>query len=117
MSCCVRAFPMTAGWISKVPAVLLPRDDKSPNAICRKSKHLSKKRPLSMNLLWENWHNLPEDAVRRWQSERLQKFLRDAVLPFSAHYKKVFNKENLTADSFRSLEDLAKIPFTTKADL
>jgi len=70
-----------------------------------------------MNLLWEQWHALPEDAVRQWQATRLQKFLRDAVLPFSAHYKKIFNKENLTADSIQSLEDLAKIPFTSKADL
>jgi phenylacetate-CoA ligase len=70
-----------------------------------------------MNLLWENWHNLPEDAVRRWQTERLQKFLRETVLPFSAHYKKVFRENNLTAGSIQSLEDLAKIPFTSKSDL
>lgn len=70
-----------------------------------------------MNLLWENWHNLPEDAVRQWQAERLRKFLRDTVLPFSAHYKKIFRENNLTADSIQSLDDLAKIPFTSKTDL
>lgn len=70
-----------------------------------------------MNLLWENWQTLPEDAARRRQSERLRKFLREAVLPFSVHYRKIFRERNLTPDSFQSLEDLARLPFTTKTDL
>ncbi|HTV75919.1 MAG TPA: AMP-binding protein [Candidatus Baltobacteraceae bacterium] len=43
--------------------------------------------------------------------------MRDAVLPFSAHYKKLFQENHLTAESFQSLDDLAKIPFTSKSDL
>ena len=70
-----------------------------------------------MNFLWENWHNLPETAVRQKQTARLREFLRNAVLPFSAHYRKMFRENHLTADSIQSLDDLAKIPFTTKADL
>ncbi|HZF00917.1 MAG TPA: AMP-binding protein [Methylomirabilota bacterium] len=70
-----------------------------------------------MNLFWDQWHALPENVVRQKQAARLQKFLRDVVLPFSAHYKKIFRERNLTADSIQSLDDLAKIPFTSKADL
>ena len=70
-----------------------------------------------MNFLWKQWHNLPEAAVRQKQAARLRQFLRDAVLPFSAHYRRVFQEHQLTARSIQSLDDLAKIPFTTKADL
>jgi phenylacetate-CoA ligase len=70
-----------------------------------------------MNYLWTQWHNLPETAGRQKQAARLRQFLRDSVLPFSAHYGKLFRENNLTADSIQSLDDLAKIPFTTKVDL
>ena len=70
-----------------------------------------------MNFLWEHWHNLPEALVRQKQAARLRQFLRDAVLPFSAHYGKMFRENRLTADSIQSLDDLAKIPFSSKADL
>ena len=43
--------------------------------------------------------------------------MRDAVLPFSAHYRKLFRENHLTAHSIQSVDDLVKIPFTTKADL
>jgi phenylacetate-CoA ligase len=70
-----------------------------------------------MNYLWEKWHNLPETVARQKQAARLRQFLRDTVLPFSAYYQKLFREHNLTADSFQSLDDLAKIPFTSKSDL
>ena len=47
----------------------------------------------------------------------MRDYLRAVVLPFSAHYRKLFRERGLTADSIRSLDDLAKLPFTTKADL
>jgi len=70
-----------------------------------------------MNLLWEHWHALPENVARQKQTARLRQFLCDVVLPFSAHYKKIFQDCRLAPDSIRSLEDLAKIPFTTKTEL
>lgn len=70
-----------------------------------------------MKSLWENWHNLPETIARHRQAARLRQFLRHTVLPFSARYKRMFQENHLTADSIQSLDDLAKIPFTTKTDL
>ena len=67
-----------------------------------------------MKLLWDQWHNLPETVVRQRQAARLQTFLREAVLPFSAHYQKIFRERNLTIDSIQSLDDLVRLPFTTK---
>ncbi|HEV2318393.1 MAG TPA: AMP-binding protein [Verrucomicrobiae bacterium] len=70
-----------------------------------------------MHFLWTQWQNLSETAARHKQAARLRQFLRDAVLPFSAFYGKLFRESNLTANSFQSLDDLIKIPFTSKADL
>ncbi len=70
-----------------------------------------------MNVLHDQWQSLPEKTVRRLQAERLQHYLRTVVLPFSAHYRKVFHGLGLTADSIRTLDDLQKIPFASKTDL
>jgi phenylacetate-coenzyme A ligase PaaK-like adenylate-forming protein len=56
-------------------------------------------------------------VVRRWQAEQLRRYLRSVVLPFSANYRKLFLEHGLDAESFRTLEDLQRLPFTTKADL
>jgi phenylacetate-CoA ligase len=72
---------------------------------------------MSGKLLELRWQQLPEDAIRRLQAERLRHYLRTVVLPFSAHYRKIFDERGITPDSFRTLEDLQQLPFTTKADL
>src|SRR5258706_2810773 len=68
-------------------------------------------------LLTNRWQRLPEEVIRRLQAEKLKRYLRDVVIPFSAHYRKLFKAEGLDADAIRSLEDLRKLPFTSKTDL
>ena len=63
---------------------------------------------------WSQWH---ENDVRRRQSRRLEQYLRTVVLPFSAYYKNLFREHGLSAGSIRTVADLARLPFTTKADL
>jgi phenylacetate-CoA ligase len=63
---------------------------------------------------WSQW---PEAGLRRWQARRLEQYLRSVVLPFSAHYRKLFHERGLTADSINTVTDLKLLPFTTKADL
>jgi phenylacetate-coenzyme A ligase PaaK-like adenylate-forming protein len=70
-----------------------------------------------MNPHSNQWRQLPETAIRHLQAERLRHYLRAVVLPFSAHYQKLFRENGLTAGSFRTLDDLTKLPFTTKTDL
>jgi len=72
---------------------------------------------MNQNLLAKRWQQLPETTVRRLQAGQLRRYLRDVVLPFSAHYGKMFRAQGLNADSIRTLEDLQRVPFTTKADL
>jgi phenylacetate-CoA ligase len=72
---------------------------------------------MSRNLLQNRWHQLSEQAVRQLQAEQLRSYLRTAVIPFSAYYHKLFQEHGLHAESFRTLEDLQRLPFTTKSDL
>src|SRR5438874_4833253 len=117
--CCVQIQGMTAGWIAAIRADSSCLDGKPRNSNSNKSKHWQKRKHsiMSRNLLQDRWQKLPEAAVRRLQAEQLRQFLRKAVLPFSSHYRETFRDRGLDADCIRTLEDLQKLPFTTKADL
>src|SRR6266566_3423981 len=67
--------------------------------------------------LTTRWQDLPERLTRQLQAEKLRHYLRQVVLPFSAHYRKLFQQHGLAADSIRSLEDLQRLPFSSKTDL
>ena len=69
------------------------------------------------NLLKNRWQQLSEPVIRRLQAEQLRHYLSTVVLPFSAHYRKLFEELGLDAGSFQSLEDLQRVPFTSKSDL
>ncbi len=64
-----------------------------------------------------SWHRLDRGAALALQGRKLHRYLRDCVLPFSAHYRELFREHGLGADDFRSVGDLAKLPFTSKEDL
>jgi len=72
---------------------------------------------MKTSVLTTHWQALPEKVVRELQAEKLRHYLRTTVLPFSSHYRELFREHNLTADSFRTLDDLQKLPLTSKADL
>ncbi len=63
------------------------------------------------------WQSLPKSALQQAQVEKLRRYLARIVLPFSAHYGKLFREHGLRADDIRSFADLRKIPFTQKEDL
>ena len=72
---------------------------------------------MNPNVLKTKWSQLPENDIRRLQAGKLRQFLRDLVVPFSAHYRAMFAQAGITADSIRSLDDLRQLPFTSKVDL
>jgi phenylacetate-CoA ligase len=72
---------------------------------------------MKTSVLTTHWQKLPEKIVRELQAEKLRHYLRTIVLPFSSHYRDLFRENNLTADSFRTLDDLQRLPLTSKADL
>jgi phenylacetate-CoA ligase len=58
----------------------------------------------------------PVEELRALQLERLQWSLRHAY-DHVAHYRRAFDEAGVPPDAVRSLEDLARLPFTTKATL
>jgi phenylacetate-CoA ligase len=68
-------------------------------------------------LLTTAWDHLPKEKVRALQAAKLRRYLRDVVIPFSAHYRELFHQHGLSANAFRSLSRLESIPFSSKLDL
>ena len=65
----------------------------------------------------KRWDALDRAAAVAHQGRALHRYLRDCVFPFSKHYGAVARERKLTADDFRSVADLVKLPFVSKADL
>src|SRR4029077_6675693 len=65
----------------------------------------------------KHWHRMSLADQRSAQAHRLRAFLRNQVVPFSPHYRRKFEEWKLDPDEFRSLDDLKRLPFTTKQDL
>lgn len=63
------------------------------------------------------WETASPEEIKRRQSTLLKRFLKDRVIPFSAHYRAIFEEKGLSADDFKSTDDLVKLPFTSKRDL
>jgi phenylacetate-CoA ligase len=72
---------------------------------------------MNTTLLTTHWQSLPERTIRQLQVEKLRRYLKEIVIPFSPRYRELFREHGLDADSIRSLDDLRRVPFTTKADL
>lgn len=72
---------------------------------------------MNTSRLQHHWSQLPETEIRRFQAEKLRQYLRAIVIPFSPHYHELFREKNLTAENFRTLDDLQLLPFTKKSDL
>lgn len=67
------------------------------------------------NRVWDPAETLPRDQLRALQLKRLREVVaRVAHVPF---YKEAFAREKITPESIRSLDDVRRLPFTTKADL
>ena len=77
-------------------------------------RKLDELRPRPADL--DRFETAPIEELRAWQRERLLWSLRN-VYENVPHYRAKFNLAGLSPGDFKSLEDLAKFPFTTKSDL
>jgi len=68
-------------------------------------------------MYWKDWDRLDPATIRERQGAMLHRFLKRQVLKYSPLYMELFKREGLTADDIRSVSDLRKIPFTSKADI
>ncbi|MEG1659303.1 MAG: phenylacetate--CoA ligase [Bacteroides sp.] len=63
----------------------------------------------------EEIETMSREKLRQLQLQRLKKTV--AIAANAPYYKEVFAKHQLTADSIQTLDDIRKLPFTTKADM
>src|ERR1700757_3488732 len=58
---------------------------------------------------WADWH-----AER---GARLRRFIDEQLYPYSPFYRRLFDEHKIDPRSIRSVDDLRRIPFTTKKDI
>jgi phenylacetate-CoA ligase len=66
--------------------------------------------------IWDEVETIPPQDMEKLQVERLQAGIErlSHTVPF---YRQRLSEAGVTTDSIRSLDDLARLPFTTKSDL
>jgi phenylacetate-CoA ligase len=72
-------------------------------------------RVLIENRIWDSHETLPRPELRALQVQRLKECVaRVADVPF---YRKAFAEKGVRPDSIKTLDDVRRLPFTTKEDL
>lgn len=67
------------------------------------------------NRIWDPAETMPRGALRELQAERLREIVaRVSNVPF---YRETFERDGITPESIRSIDDIQRLPFTTKEDL
>ncbi|UVE52367.1 phenylacetate--CoA ligase (plasmid) [Haloferax larsenii] len=66
-------------------------------------------------MVFDSMETAPRSELREVQDERLQKTVQNAYENVE-FYREVFDEHGLTPDDIQSVEDLSKLPFTTKED-
>ncbi len=70
---------------------------------------------VTENRIWDEDESLPHDQLEALQVERLRDCVgRAGVVPF---YRGAFQERGVSISSIQSLDDLKRLPFTTKQDL
>ncbi len=67
--------------------------------------------------LTKGWDSLGRDELRDLQGRRLHAFLTRHVVPFSEYYRGLFNEAGVDPESISTLEDLERVPFSSKRSL
>jgi phenylacetate-CoA ligase len=76
---------------------------------------MNRQEPVVENRIWQNEETLSRSELQKLQLSRLRDLVgRVAQVPF---YKRCFERDRISPDSIHSMEDLRRLPFTTKADL
>lgn len=63
------------------------------------------------------WDNINRDEMRSMQGALFSRFVREQLFPFSPYYREMFAEHKLKPSDFRTVDDLRKIPFSSKEDI
>src|SRR5262249_6548894 len=110
--CCARSAAALCGTISRIRRSTSPSAGASLRHNSTRSKPSSAPHPMKRNRQYpSNLRSQPD-----WQLARLRRYLRETGLPFSSRYGAIFRREGIDPAQLRTLDDLRRIPFTTKRD-
>ena len=65
---------------------------------------------------WKKLSSLNKNEIKELQNKRLRYFIRHKI-PFHPFYSRLFKKNNIKVYDINNIEDLKKMPFTSKADI
>src|SRR4030095_4389072 len=84
-----------------------------PHAPC---KRIPMNKRLVKSYIWDQVEAISRDEMEKLQLERLRAGV-DRLAKSVLFYKNKLSEAGVPADSIRSLDDLERLPFTTKGDL
>jgi len=65
---------------------------------------------------WSQVERLSKNEIRNIQNKKLEAFINHYVYPFSPHYQKLFDQNKIDPKMIKTVDDLKRIPFTSKHD-
>jgi len=65
----------------------------------------------------ERYYDMSSEEITKVQEKKMREFIRNQLYPFSPHYQKMFDDNNIDPRSIQTLQDLEKIPLTRKEDI
>ena len=66
---------------------------------------------------WKNIASLSYDEIKALQNTALHNYINTHVYTFSPHYRKLFDDNKINPQDIQTVEDLKRIPFSTKLNL
>jgi len=72
---------------------------------------------MNPKIFSHKWHDHSADEIKAFQNQALHQFVKQQLLPNSKFFQQHFAENHLTADDIQSIDDLSKVPFTSKEDL
>ncbi|MGD2250166.1 MAG: AMP-binding protein [Candidatus Methanofastidiosia archaeon] len=65
---------------------------------------------------WDNVQGMSFKDIKKMQSKKLRSFLK-MMNQYHPYYRELFKKKGINVSKIKSIDDLEKIPFTTKSDM
>ena len=72
---------------------------------------------MSSNPGWKQVQQMDESEQKALQDRLLAELIQERVYPFSSYYRGLFDREGVDPASVKSIEDLTRVPLTSKQDI
>ena len=65
----------------------------------------------------QSWARWSPERIREEQGKKLYRYVNEQLVPFSPLYRRLFREHGIDPKSIKSVDDLQKIPFTSKEEI